>query len=120
MGQAALDGPDLEERIIRFFLDPDHEPLPAALSDDWSRGDYRMLVAGGVDDQPAGRWLAANFAGSTWRILEAEREATPEMPIEKRLSKSELMRYLGDMDKGIEGLKDKRQRILREMNSNGR
>lgn len=29
-----------------------------------------MLIAGGVDDQPAGRWLARNQAGSIWQHLE--------------------------------------------------
>lgn len=29
-----------------------------------------MLVAGGIDDQPAGRWMARNYSGRIWQLLE--------------------------------------------------
>jgi len=119
------DYDDFTERIVRYFLSQSNPalpdcPLPEALSDHWLLGDHRYFVAGGVDDQPAGRWLAANMAGGVWHILEAERDATVEMPVEKRLDPSELRRLMGDKDKGIEGLRDMRKRLLSEMTANGR
>jgi hypothetical protein len=32
-----------------------------------------MLVAGGIDDQPAGRWMARGYAGTVWQLLEKVR-----------------------------------------------
>lgn len=33
-----------------------------------------MLVAGGLLDQPAGEWLAQNYAGAVWDMLERSQQ----------------------------------------------
>lgn len=39
-------------------------------------GDYRLLVDGGIDAQPAGRWKAARHAAYVWRVLEEANKPT--------------------------------------------
>jgi hypothetical protein len=83
---------NLEEWICAYFVDPAFYPCPEALSDHWARGDYRMLIAGGVDDQPAGRWQAANQAGRTWHVLDNARRYGDDM--HKYVEPGDLTHYI--------------------------
>lgn len=105
-----MGGQSLLERLVRHHVDPDKTAPPPPLVDHWRLGDSRYLVAGGVDDQPCGRWFAAGYASRVWLILEQESEATNEFPIEKRLKDADLKML-------IEEIRPMRQRIVTEIAS---
>jgi hypothetical protein len=56
-------------------------------------GESRYLVAGGTDDQPMGRFLAAGVAGRIHHILEQQASATEQMGIEERLKPHDMKYY---------------------------
>ena len=73
-------------------------------------GDSRLIVAGGVFDQPIGEFMAVNYAGWLWYLLETS--AKPDG--DKLLSASDLTTLFGD-GKGNGGLMALRMEIEKEI-----
>ncbi len=111
---------DLDTAIVAYFVDPDHNPCPPALALNWRLGEQRLIVAGGMLDQPAGTWQAQQRAGYVWYLLEQEASVTKDMSLDKLLKPADLKVLLGDPDKpGDEGLRGIRKRLIMEKR-NGR
>jgi hypothetical protein len=60
---------DLDYRLAKYHGDKTLE-CPVELIAFNHLGDSRLLVAGGLYDQPAGKWFAVQRAGYIWQILE--------------------------------------------------
>src|SRR4051794_19236965 len=60
----------LLKRVVRYFDDPEHFDCPLELTLSRYMGDSRMLVAGGILDQPIGLYMAAQSAGYIYQQVE--------------------------------------------------
>ena len=76
--------------MVKHHADPERYPCPCALTMNRRLGDYHLIVAGGIADQPAGAWLAQQYAGWIFYLCEQQAEATDAYPLDKRLKASDL------------------------------
>ncbi len=102
----------LTEAVVAHHLFPSKYPAPEALILHFDLGENRMIVAGGVKDQPAGEWTAAKHAGYIWYVLDTAASATAQTPVSSLLKARDLIVWQGDPDKpGDKGLLGIRQKI---------
>jgi hypothetical protein len=76
---------------------PERYPCPRALALHWQLGEYHLIRAGELGEQPAGTWRAQIWASHIWHILEQETEADKDYPLEKRLKQSELKLLIDEL-----------------------